>query len=411
MIWRPALVGSLLAAALVLPIPASLPVAPRSPLSAARLAEAAGGPMELAWGKLRGWRWAEGAWLLIWQPAHGAWAVRARVADAGDGVEWRVQAAPWLPGVRLSEALAREVAGVGDQGHAQSLERPARRDWDFAGLRVAGGLPAGRDWVEPPPARLGVWPAALLGAVLVGALCLHLLPGPTTHRFTVALAAGLAALLAVSPSIMALAYGSFRPGVRPWVAQLAWLAAMGVVCVAVLAFAARFGVLGGRPKPVELAVAAALGLLAGRLAPVEPMVAVAGLTARGVVWLAAALGLGYLAAVAAVGLRELLHPVRRLRLLVLAGLGSLAVASAGGWLGIVTAVLVAAAVPRPRAVWTAVTAVGFWIVGGTLASCGWPEPLRDGVVLLLVGSGALTTAALVDGSPRATIAPCGCPPS
>jgi len=112
--------------------------------------------------------------------------------------------------------------------------------------------------------------------------------------------------------------------------------------------------------------------------------------------LAVTVALGYLAAVAAIGLRELLHPVRRLRLPFLASLLVAAAATAGSWLGPVAAALVAAAGPRSRACWTATTLVGFWIVGSTLASCAWVEPLRDAGLLLLGGAGVLVTLAAVE---------------
>ncbi len=307
-----------------------------------------------------------------------------------------MHAAPWLPGVRLSESLARRLIVSEGDGDTHRLERPARRDWDFAGRRVAGALELGQDLPEVAARRLGGWPALLAGALLAGAVCLVVLPGNITHRWTLALAGALAALIAVAPSIVALGYGVFRVGVRPWVAQLTLLAGLVVVCAALVALATRYGILQGRPRAVELAAAAGAGLLAGRMAPVEVGVSVAGLTARPLVWLAVVLALGYLAAVAAIGLRELLHPLRRLRLLVLACLSAAAIASAGPWLGPAAAVLFASAVARRRAAWAAATVVCFWIVGSTMASCAWVEPLRDALLVLLAGTGALASLAVAE---------------
>lgn len=393
---RPLAVGAMVAAGLLVPLRQDDSAAPRSPVAAARLVEDVSGPADLSWGKLRAWRRLGDGWLVLWQPSHGAWVLRAMVKDDPHPVRWRLQVAPWLPGVRLSEPLARELVGAGEAIDSRRIERLARRDWDLLRQRLAGGLALGQDLPEPPPSRLGPWPAMLAGAVLAGALCLVLLPGTLTQRWTVALTGALAGLVAVIPSVVAVGYPAFRVGVRPWVAQLAIFAAVSLVSTALAAFAARFGVLRGRPRALELGVAAGLGLVAGRVAPAEALISVAGLTARPVVWLAVTVALGYLAAVAAIGLRELLHPVRRLRLPFLASLLVAAAATAGSWLGPVAATLVAAAGPRSRACWTATTLVGFWIVGGTLASCAWVEPLRDAGLLLLGGAGVLVTLAAVE---------------
>ncbi len=393
---RPLAVGAMVAAGLLAPLRQDDSAAPRSPVAAARLVEDVSGPADLSWGKLRAWRRAGDGWLVLWQPSHGAWVLRALVKDDPHPVLWRLQAAPWLPGVRLSEPLARELVGAREVIDARRIERLARRDWDLSGQRLAGGLVLGRDLPEPPPKRPDPWPAMLAGALLAGALCLVLLPGNLTQRWTVALTGALVGLVAVIPSVVAVGYPAFRVGVRPWVAQLAIFAAGSLVSTALAAFAARFGALRGRPRALELGVAAGLGLVAGRLAPAEPLISVAGLTARAVVWLAVTVALGYLAAVAAIGLRELLHPLRRARLPLLASLLAGAVATAGSWLGPVAAMLVAAAGPRNRACWTATTLVGFWIVGSTLVSCAWVEPLRDAGLLLLGGAGGLVTLAAIE---------------
>lgn len=390
-------VAAMVAAGVLIPVPQQRSAAPRSPVAAAQLVEDSSGPAGLTWGKLRAWRRSGDGWLLLWQPSHGAWVLRALVEDAPSPAVWRVQAAPWLPGVRLSESLARRVIDSPEDGESQRFERPSRRDWDFAGQRVAGAVALGRDLPEPVSCRLGGWPALLAGAVLAGALCLVLLPGNVTHRWTLGLTGALVALVVAAPSIVALGYGAFRVGVRPWVAQLTLFAGLVVVCAALSAFASRFGALRGRPRALELAAAAGVGLLAGRMEPVDLLVSTAGLTARAVVWLAAGLAVGYLAAVAAIGLRELLHPLRRLRPLVLAALLLATLATAGPWLGPVVAVLVAAAVARNRAVWTATTLAGFWIVGCTMTSCAWVEPLRDALLVLLAGTGAMATLAVVEG--------------
>ncbi len=397
MISRPLAVAALVGAGLVIPVAEPLPPAPRSPLAAARLVEESSGPAALSWGKLRAWRRTKDGWMLLWQPSHGAWLLRALVEDEARPARWHVHAAPWLPGVRLSESLARLVAGVAVDEEAHRFERPARRDWDFAGRRVAGGLALGQDLPELPGQKLGGWPALLAGAVLAGALCLVVLPGGVTQRWTWVLGGALMALIIVSPSSVALGYGIFRVGVRPWVAQLTLFGGLVMVCAALVALATRYGTLRGRPRAVELAAAAGVGLVTGRAAPVEFAVSAAGLTARPVVWLALVLALGYLAALAAIGLRELLHPLRGLRLVALTGLAGAAIVTSGPWLGPVAAVLVAAAVARPRATWTAATAICFWIVGGTMAACAWEEPLRDAALVLLAGTTGLATLAVAEG--------------
>lgn len=392
----PLAVGAMVAAGLLVPVDQYPSPAPRSPVAAARLVEDVSGPVDLSWGKLRAWRRVGDSWLVLWQPSHGAWVLRALVKDDPHPVLWRLQVAAWLPGVRPSEPLARELAGAREAIESRHFERLARRDWEFSGQRLAGAVLLGQDLSEPAARRLGPWPALLAGGILAGALCLVLLPGNITRAWTWVLTGSLVGFVAVVPTAVALGYPAFKVGVRPWVAQLAIFTAVGLACAALSAFAARYGALRGRPRVLELAAAAGLGLAAGRLAPAEVLTSVAGLTARPVVWLVVTLGAGYLAAVAAIGLRELLHPLRRLRLPLLVMVLVAAAATAGAWLGPVAAVLVAAVGPRTRACWTATTLIGFWIVGSTLASCAWVEPVRDAVLLLLGGSGALVALAVAE---------------
>jgi hypothetical protein len=395
--YAPAAAAALvLVAAALAPLPVRPDRAARSPRSAAALAEAAIPPLGVGWGKVRGWERAGEGWRIVWQPSHGAWLLRAWVPDgAGQAVGWWLDAAPWLPGARLSRAAAILVAG-GGRGTPVPFEKLARRDWLVGEDRVVGALPAGRRVPAPSgPDGDVVWGAVLAGLVFAGALGRVLIPvvvAPGWRR----LAGWTAAIAVVAlPLMTPLASRRFEVGVRPWVSEAIFGATVAMALLAVAVAAVRYPAGRGRAAGPVLAAALAAGLLAGRLQPVPWCAEMAGLEVRAVAWLAVALLGGWLAADAGEGLRQLLAPARASRALLVA-LGGAMVLSAGAWLGAAVAILGAAAGGRGQGTPVASLTLWGWVVGATWATCAWSGALRDSLLMLLVGAALVIAAALAD---------------
>ncbi len=306
---------------------------PRSPVAwrassppgaAAARAEREAPAVGLGWGRLRGWEREGEGWRLVWQPAHGAWLVRAWVSDGPAPIAWRLDAAPWLPGVRLSEQAARALAGGTSDGVAR--EQGGRRDWVFDDVRLLGTLPAGGRLPASERTPRSPWLVLFGGCLVAGALSRAVFPGavsPAWRRVTV-LAAAL--VVPVLPLATALGARSFRVGVRPWIAELVVGSAALVLLGALAAAAVRFPASRGTPRGLAVLLAAAAGLLAGRLQPVPHLADVAGLNVRAVLWAALIVLCGWLAALGGEGLRELLRPIGPLRSAVLLGVGVAAAA-------------------------------------------------------------------------------------
>ena len=377
-------------AAAVLWVPATPPEQPVSqpPGAAAERAEADLPSLGLPWGKVRAWEPVRDGWMLTWQPAHGMWLVRAWVPDGPGEVRWRIEAASWLPGVRLSRRAAVAIAGRED-GIAQGREHLGRRDWLLPDARLLGALPAGGDLPENPGRNDPAPAAVLAGLLLAGAATRHLVPGVPSRVWRHAVGWSALALMLLLPQLSALAQPAFRAGVRPWVGELAFGAAATLV-LGTLAFAAqRFPAVAGRAPASRLAVALAAGVLAGRLQPVPWLLGVAGLPLRFPALAALALLLGWLMGLAGDGLRELARPAGRARPLVLAALGAAAVALAGPWLGVALAVVGAAAVERGSGTGVAVAGVWGLVFGSVWALAEWEPALRDALALLLIGVGVV----------------------
>ena len=384
------------AVALTVPVPRRGQPACESPVSAAARAEATLPALGVLWGRVRGWERVGGGWTVFWQPAHGMWLVRAWVPDGGGEICWRIEAAPWLPGVRLSARAASALAGR-DAGTAQPRERLARRDWLTGGTRLLGALPAGGELPARKPGPERVAEAVLVGLLLAGAAARHLVPGSPSLLWRQVVGWAAALLVPLLPWLSSVAAPAFQPGVRPWVGEVAFGTAVTVLLGALLFAAQRFPAVAGSAPTAWLPAALAAGVLAGRLEPGEWLLSVAGLT-FGVPALAALAVLsGWLAGLAADGLRELLRFMGAARSVALAGLGIGAVVAAGPWLGVAVAVVPAAAGDRGRGTWLTTAAVWGWFVGSLLALAEWESALLDALALLLLAAGVAAVAAITTG--------------
>lgn len=374
--------------ATLVPVTPSRPRLAHAPKAAAERAEREVPGLGLGWGKLRGWAAANDGWLLTWQPTHGAWLVRAWVPDGPGAVRWRLDAAPWLPGARLSRAAAAERTGS-SQSEVVPRERLGRRDWQAGGERLVGALDGGGPLPSIPPIGGRAWAAAFAGLLLAGALARTAFPGVISRRWRSAtLWAALAGALLL-PGSLPLAARGLGVGVRPWVAELSLVATGAAVLTALAIGAYRFPAKTGFPPVLWTGFALAAGLLAGRLHAPDWLVDTAGLPWRAPVWIVAAMLGGWLAGLAGEGLRELLEPVYRVRPVVLALVASFAAATAGVWLGPVVAVVLAAGGERGHASWLATAAAWGWVVGGVVQGCAWTAPLRDAFLMLGLGVAAL----------------------
>jgi len=381
--------------ALAVPVARERARAVQSPTEAARRAEREVPALGLVWGKLRGWEWVDDGWSLLWQPAHGAWLVRARVPNGPGEVRWRLEVARWLPGARLSQGAARVLLGSpAEPGSWRELL--GRRDWRIGDLQLAGALPAGSG--VPQPAKRGdpTWPFLLGGFVLAGALARVVFPGVVAVGWRRAVYLCLALLAAAVPLATAIGVRSFQPGVRPWVTQLAFLASTFGVLAAAAVAVARYAPKRGSVPAWSLPLVLAVGLLAGRLHPHPRLLDLAGLGPRLLLWAGLSVVGGWLVVLAAEGLRDLLEPVHAVRPVVLATGGVLAVLGAGPWAGPTCAVLVSAAIEKGAAMWLGVAAVWGWIVGSVFGGCAWPAPLRDAALLLVVACAVAVLALLRD---------------
>ncbi|MFH1177971.1 MAG: hypothetical protein V1750_11235, partial [Acidobacteriota bacterium] len=142
-----------------------------------------------------------------------------------------------------------------------------------------------------------------------------------------------------------------------------------------------------------LAAALAAGLLAGRLDPLSWFVDIAGLSTRMAVWGGLVVLGGWLAGLAGEGLRRLVPLPRSWRRVALAGLAPVVVLAGGGWSGVAAAVVGAAAFERGQGVSIGCAVMCGWIAGATWVQCGWPEALRESLLLLLAASTAIIVSA------------------
>ncbi len=385
--------AALAAAALWLPVPRRGVPASSPPIAAAERAERELPALGVLWGKVRGWERVGDGWTVAWQPAHGMWLVRAWVPDAPRAIRWRIEAASWLPGVRLSMRAARALAEI-DTGLAQERERLGRRDWLVNGTAILGALPAGRELPIHPYRRQVGLEALLMGVLVAGAAARHLVPGTASRGWRHAVGWSGLGLIALTPWLAALARPVFQTGVRPWVAELAFGTAATVLLGALLFGSRRFPAIAGSAPVAWLPLAISAGVLIGRLEPAEWLVSVAGLTLRLPALAAVAVIAGWLAAVASDGLRELVRFTRAGRRFVLAALGVGAVVASGPWLAVAVAIVIAAAFERGRGTWITTAVVWGWVVGSLWALVEWEAAVRDVLVLLLAAAAIVAVATL-----------------
>ncbi len=392
--------AALAALALQVPVTPSAPPASEAPSAAAARAERELPSLGVPWGKVRGWERVGDGWTVTWQPAHGMWLVRAWVPDDPGDPLWRLDAASWLPGVRLSQRAARALTGRED-GLAQGRERLGRRDWLLGHTRLVGALPAGGRLPADPGRDDPVPEAVLAGLLLAGAAARHLVPGVPGRFWRQAVGWAALALLPLLPQLSALVEPAFRAGVRPWVGELAFGAAATLLLGAIAFAAQRFPAAAGRAPGGCLGLALAVGVVAGRLHPAPWLLDVAGLPLRLPALAALAVLLGWLMGLAGDGLRELVRPAGRLRAALLAAVALAAVVLAGPWLGVALAVVAAAAVERGSGSWAAVAGVWGWVFGSVWALAQWEGALRDALLLLLLGVAVAAAAAVIRPRPSA----------
>jgi hypothetical protein len=386
--------AALAAVVLLVPITPRFPRAWESPEQAADRAERELPSLGVLWGTVRGWSRVGPGWTVIWQPSHGAWLVSAWVPDGPGAISWRLNAAPWLPGVRLSREAADAL--VGERGGiARARDRVGRRDWQLGGSRLLGALPAGGDLPSGALLRRPAIQAVLAGLLLAGAVSRHLVPAVPSRGWRQSVGWAAVMLLVAVPHLSALAPATFQPGVRPWVAELAFGTA-GVLLLGALVFAAqRFPAASGTTPVGWLPAALATGALAGRLEPGTWLVAAAGVPLGLPVLAAVAVLGGWLASLAADGLRELLRfsAVVRLTTMVLLTLASVSIG--GPWLGVALAVVAGGAVERGWGTWMAAAVVWGWVFGSVWAVARWEAALWDALAFLLVGCAIIAVAYVV----------------
>jgi hypothetical protein len=386
---------SVLLAVLALWVPAEPRFLPawHSPTQAAERAERDLPALGLLWGKARGWSRVGPGWTVLWQPSHGMWLVSAWVPDGPGEIRWRIDAAPWLPGVRLSREAAETLAGPSG-GVEQARERLGRRDWQVGESRLLGALPAGSELPTVGSLRHPLVQAVLVGLLLAGAVSRHLVPGVPGRGWRRSVVSVALLLLATLPELPALAPMTFQPGVRPWVGELAFGTA-AVLLLGALVFAAqRFPATAGSAPVGWLPLALAIGTLAGRLDPATWLAAVAGLELRLPVLVGVAVLAGWLAGLAGNGLRELLRFSARARVVGLSLLGVAGVGLGGPWVGVTLAVVAAAAVERGWGTWMGMGVVWGWVFGSVWALARWEAALWDALVFVLLGCGVVAIAYL-----------------
>ncbi len=395
---------ALVAGALLAPVPAAAPPVPWSPVEAAFRTEDTIAPVGLVWGRLRGWSRVEDGWELVWQPAHGAWLVRTWTGDGPGEPEWRLEAAPWLPGSRLTRRAAGALLDT-SATPAVREDRLGRRDWRIGTDRLLGALPAGTSLPLAAPRTGWWWTAVIAGLLLAGTVARVVFPAVPRRLARYTVAAVVVALAVTLPWDTALAASVFRVGVRPWVTEMVAMTVAALVLGAVLMAVISFPAAVARAEAAMLAVALPAGLLAGRLAPGTVIAEVGGLNDRVVVWAGAIVVGGWLAALAGDGLRQLLGGTSRWRrwLLLVAAVG--AVAAAGEYTGVLVAVLAAAAVERGQGTWMGGLVLLGWLAGGAFVSCAWTSVLRDALALLLVGVGLVAWLVVRRETPVSVPAP------
>jgi len=391
---RGGVVAALGTASLAVALHRSGAQAPVSPRQAAARAEGVAPPLGLVWGKLRGWQRGQDGWWLVWQPAHGAWTVTAWVPDGTNRVRATLAAAPWLPGARLSGEAARLLAGAGAEGGFPT-ELVGRRDWRFAGATLLGAVRT--DLPAQPRSGAGVdpWAAVLVGLALAGAVARTILPTLLSRLWRRATLLAAATLLLSVPALSPLAFSSYRPGVRPWVAELSVVASVAVVLAGVALALYRFPVLAGGAPPWRVASGAlACGTMLPWLAPAPWARELAGTSAPVAAVPALAMLLAWFCCLAGDGLRELTGRGGWLVRLVVAGVAAAAVAAPTAAAPLVVAACAGAGSSRAGGAWVTLAVVWGWVTVSLLAGCAWPGAVWLSLALLVMGWAAVAAQAV-----------------
>lgn len=371
------------------PVDSRIPPATVGPDAAAARAVREVPSLGLVWGKLRGWKRAGAGWELVWQPGHGTWLVRAWVGDEGGEVLWRLEAAPWLPGPRLSGPAAAWVADT-PAVWAIPRERAVRRDWQVGEQRVVGALAGGGVVPRPPEtARQRIWEAVLVGLLLAGALARLFIPPFRVAPWRQRVLVGLLLLMAAAPWAHPLAVGFVQVGVRPWVARLSLLGSLAVLVATVALGAWRFPASGGRPPAVVPLLAFPVGVLLGRLEPLAGLAEVAAVPSRWLLWSGLLVVASWLVGLAGEGLRELLAPSGPARKMLLVAVAAAVVAAAGSLRGPLVAAILAGSVQRGQGTWVAVAAVWGWFAGLLLAVSVYAPVLWEALLFVVLGVGTV----------------------
>jgi len=383
-------------ATLLVPVPEEFPRVTQTAVAAAERVEAAVPPLGLEWGPLRGWTRVGDGWELAWQPDHGMWLVRGWADDAGDMVLWRLEAAPWLPGARLSGHAAALMA-QSESSWMVPMERTGRRDWSFGEAQLVGALPGGTKLPEASAVSgLPVWEAVLAGLVLAGALSRLLVPPFRVSQWRARILAALLFSAVGLPWSLPLSARFLEAGVRPWVAQAAFVATAGVLVGAVAIASLQFSPSGGAPPSVLPLLAFPLGLLLGRQASMPWVVEAAAVPARLFLWLGFLVVVSWVVGLAGEGLRELVAPEGVFRRFLLVALSLPVVMAAGSMRGLILGAVLAASVGRGQGTWIGL-AIGWGWLGGLLLSAHGVFPAFWPVALFLAAGGAVSLTLHIAG--------------
>ncbi|MGQ9752112.1 MAG: hypothetical protein ACUVRE_05650 [Thermoanaerobaculaceae bacterium] len=379
----PALIGVLLLAAFVLGSWGfQSPKRCGSPQQAAQRAEAQATPLNLLWGKLRGFSRLPDSWLLVYQPSHGSWVVSVLVPDLGRPEPPGLAVASWLPGARLSASAAQHLARS-PTSPISFAERLARRDWYFQASVVFGALPAGS--LESPWRGLGVFPWAgslFLGLLASGALARRIRPHPPLPGLRKPILLACLVMLLGVGGVIKLGGDLFVPGVRPFVTLLVLAAAYALALGVIAASAFLFPIFPNSPDWSILGTGVLLGWLAGLSLSPSWSVTIAGLSPRWLWLLAAPILVAFLLDLAATGVALLVTPLGSLARIVGLGAAAMSLAYGGGWGLLTAASFLASLFPSGQRFWLALGLCLGFLPGAWWLSVGWLGPLRDALILM-----------------------------
>lgn len=385
-------------------VPKKEPAGP--PAWAVRRAENQAPSLGLLWGKLRAFSREREGWLLVYQPAHGAWVVTVWVPDLDAPERPSLEAASWLPGGRLSASAVQRMSGEEPLGFVEGL---ARRDWRLAQGMVVGTLLVAQPMPRKPLASAVSWPLQMAaGLLLAGAVSRRMRPQPRAPRLRRVVMMACVFLVFAVIGTSRLLWPIFAPGIRPFVSLLLFQAFATLVLAVVAACAFVLPAFAHKPSWWSVGLGFCGGWILGLVTAPSWAVVAAAAPSRWMLAVAGPVVAGYLGDLMAAGGRLLLSPLGRLApaAAVMAAGAGLAV---GGWGVALAAVLLVAAWPPAQAFFFATALAAGFLPGAWWASVGWWGPLRDALLLSIVVWAALGVWALAPrGNPgvKATIAGC-----